>query len=332
MKLSVIVPVYNVEEYLSQCLESLLSQDFKDYEIILVNDGSTDGSLQLCYKYSEVHSQILLVDKKNGGLSDARNAGIEKAEGEYITFIDSDDYIRSNNYFSTVVNYLNTHDVDVITMPFAYCYDNVLSENSKFFANRDLSALNIVNAYEFLIKSGSFLVSACTKFLKRVFLLENNLFFEKGLLSEDNEWFFRVLRASTTFGNIDESFYVYRQNRVGSITDSISIKNINALLYIVNKSIAYYVKNEKSVLKQYELSFCSYLWCICLAHSHNYKDKRLKQELKKISYILNFDLYPRVKYIKILYRFCGYKTTSFVLNKYLLSRDARNKKNKDMRC
>ena len=96
--ISVIVPVYNAEKYLKKCLDSLVNQSYKDLEIILVNDGSQDGSEKICKDYEEKDSRIILINKNNGGPSSARNSGIEKANGEYLSFIDSDDYLALDFY------------------------------------------------------------------------------------------------------------------------------------------------------------------------------------------------------------------------------------------
>lgn len=104
MKYSVIIPVYNAEKTINRCVDSILSQNFKDYEIILINDGSKDNSLEYCRAYSDKHSNIVTVDKKNGGASSARNAGLDTAQGEYILFVDSDDYVESN-YFDEFEKY-----------------------------------------------------------------------------------------------------------------------------------------------------------------------------------------------------------------------------------
>ena len=97
-KISIIVPVYNVESYLSNCIDSILNQTFKDFELILVNDGSTDKSLEICKHYKNMDDRIFIIDKKNGGLSSARNAGLDIIKGEYIGFVDSDDYIHPQMY------------------------------------------------------------------------------------------------------------------------------------------------------------------------------------------------------------------------------------------
>ena len=113
-KVSVIVPVYNVEGYLEKCLESLVRQSLKDIEIIVVNDGATDNSLKIAKKYEEKYSNILKVySKRNGGLSDARNFGLKYAKGKYVAFVDSDDYVK-NDMFLKLYNFAVKNDLDVV--------------------------------------------------------------------------------------------------------------------------------------------------------------------------------------------------------------------------
>lgn len=114
MKYSIIVPVYNAERTLKRCVDSILNQKYKDYEIILVNDGSSDNSLEICNSYSKMHSNIKVIDKKNGGASSARNAGLDIAAGQFILFVDSDDYV-SDHYFEVIDNNVCPDGLSVLT-------------------------------------------------------------------------------------------------------------------------------------------------------------------------------------------------------------------------
>lgn len=126
--LSIIVPVYNVEKYLERCLDSILVQPFRNFELILVNDGSTDNSLSICKRYEATNNRIVIVDKPNGGLSSARNAGLKVAKGNYVSFIDSDDFISSDFYEANMEFLEQNPDIDMMILP--YCKysdtDNVL--------------------------------------------------------------------------------------------------------------------------------------------------------------------------------------------------------------
>lgn len=144
-KISLIVPIYNIEECVEECIESILNQTFKDFEVILVDDGSTDNSLNICRKYEKKDTRITVVNKKNGGLSDARNAGINKACGEYLCFIDGDDFIvndtlenmynlilKNNSQISicNMVRYYGDEDTDIFYKPSEK--EIVLEGNNRF--------------------------------------------------------------------------------------------------------------------------------------------------------------------------------------------------------
>ena len=114
-KISIIIPVYNVENYLRQCIESILEQEYEEKEIILVDDGSTDNSGSICDEYADKYENVLVIHKENGGLSDARNVGLAKAAGEYVLFVDSDDFVEENS-LSPIVEIVNANPVDVVLL------------------------------------------------------------------------------------------------------------------------------------------------------------------------------------------------------------------------
>ena len=123
-QLSIIVPVYNVKEYLPTCLDSILAQPFSDYEILLIDDGSKDGSGEICDNYASKDTRIKVIHKSNGGLSSARNAGLDQCMGNYISFIDSDDYLVGD-YYSDAIKLLNQDiSIDIVWLQYAKCYDN----------------------------------------------------------------------------------------------------------------------------------------------------------------------------------------------------------------
>lgn len=115
--LSIIIPVYNVEQYLNKCIDSILSQTFTDFELILADDGSTDNSGKICDKYSKIDPRIIVIHKENGGQSSARNAGLNIASGKYITFVDSDDYISNDCYYKNIRILLENKSIDILQYP-----------------------------------------------------------------------------------------------------------------------------------------------------------------------------------------------------------------------
>lgn len=122
--LSIIVPVYNVREYLSTCLDSILAQPFSDYEVLLIDDGSKDGSGEICDNYASKDTRIKVVHKSNGGLSSARNAGLDQCKGNYISFIDSDDYLVGDYYSEAIKLLKQDISIDIVWLQYAKCYDN----------------------------------------------------------------------------------------------------------------------------------------------------------------------------------------------------------------
>ena len=140
LKLSIIVPIYNVEQYLGKCIDSLLNQDLphKDYEIILVDDGSPDGCPAICDDYAKTHSNVRVIHRQNGGLSAARNSGIEVAQGRYVQFVDSDDYLEPN-VLKTLVEKMEDDNLDILR----FNYQNVNEQYEVFEPNKVSKPLSI---------------------------------------------------------------------------------------------------------------------------------------------------------------------------------------------
>ena len=132
MKLSIIVPVYNIRRYLQRCIESILQQTYTDYELILVDDGSPDGCGSICDRYAQECDKVKVIHKKNGGLSSARNAGIAAAKGEYITFVDGDDTVASGTYYHNMHILLSNPDIDILEFPVIWDYESPKSKIISF--------------------------------------------------------------------------------------------------------------------------------------------------------------------------------------------------------
>ena len=203
-KVSIIVPVYNVSNYLGKCLESLVNQSLKDIEIIVINDGSTDNSLEIAREYEKKYSNILSVySQKNGGLSDARNHGLKYAKGKYIAFVDSDDYVKKD-MFLKLYNYGVKNDLDVVVS------DTIVKEDaSEYILNSNLNysddvLKNYVIAYPM----------ACIRLIKASVL--KNFKFKKGIFYEDLEAMPSLVLKTSKIGFINYAGYYYVQHS-GSI-------------------------------------------------------------------------------------------------------------------
>lgn len=231
---SIIIPVYKVEKYLSKCVESVLSQSFYDWEAILVDDGSPDDCPALCDDYAKKDKRIKVVHKPNGGLSDARDAGIAAANGKYILFLDSDDYLYSDTVLAEILNSLKTANFpEICYLPNEYWSSNPNSVSSKY---KDETLL-LEKFLKRVIKN-YYLHTAGQQFVLRLdYLKENSLRFEKGILHEDELWFAQILMQVKNIHICPCVFYFYVDNRDGSIINSVKEKNVKDKLYIANKIV-----------------------------------------------------------------------------------------------
>ena len=210
--ISVIVPVYNVEKTLDRCIQSILNQTFKDYEIILVNDGSTDKSGELCDEYAKSYSNIRVIHKKNEGLGPARNRGILEAKGEYIYHCDSDDWLKED-LLEKAHNRIVATDSEIIIFGYEIFtaknnniipYKTVHLENSIIEIPRKIKKLFVENFFDSFV-----MMSAWNRLYKKSFLMEHNLFFPPLRRSQDMAYSFMLFDKAEKIALIDEELYCY---------------------------------------------------------------------------------------------------------------------------
>jgi len=210
MVISLIVPVYNVSLYLKRCIESILVQDFNTFELILVNDGSTDNSLDICKHYANQDSRIRVIDQPNGGVSNARNKGLEVANGEFICFIDSDDWVEPN-YLSSFVSFYQTTYTDLIISNVVNQKNNSKT-NNKPFVERSIQSESFVpedffNGNDFILENTPF-----AKLFKKSIIDDNNIRFNINL--KNGEDFIFVLQYALVCKKIDFiNSYTYNYNK-----------------------------------------------------------------------------------------------------------------------
>jgi len=219
---SIIVPIYDVERYLTQCIESVLAQDYSNYELILVDDGSPDNSIDICVKYAKQYSNIVVIHKINGGLSDARNAGIQIARGEYLMFLDSDDYWEGTTILSNLQNIITENNPDVIFNYMSSVYPDKIVNH---YINRDKLIGSFKEDFQDLYQDGIYLGFPVTKTMKRELILKNHLFFIKGRSFEDVAWSFFITKYISSYAIYKNCFYMYRRERKGSISSVVTAKN-----------------------------------------------------------------------------------------------------------
>ncbi len=329
MFLSVIIPVYNVENYLRCCIESVIGQGLKNVEIILVDDGSPDSCPTICDEYSEKYSFIKVLHKKNGGLSSARNDGVKIATGEYIMFLDSDDWWNSEVNMQDVLKTVERNsDVEMFLLTsLDYIEGDGYYKRKEHENLKQIDASTIETYYRDLLANGNLEVHAATKILKRDFLNKHGLTFKEGIISEDNEWIIRLLRCLRKVMIIDEPIYIYRAGRIGSITNNVKSKNVSDVLDIIKASIAYYGLQKDHLLKKYELCYCAYLWFSALGLSNQLnKDerKKLKNTFKETSCVCSYSNSPKTRLAYLVFRVFGLSVTTVILGKYIMLKGKRN--------
>lgn len=211
IKISVIIPVYNTEKFLKRCLDSVLNQTLKEIEIIIINDGSTDNSLEILKTYAEKDERIVIINKKNGGLSSARNAGLELATGKYIYNIDSDDYLESNLVLEQLYNKCEKEKIDILV--FDYYNDfGIKKEYIKNIINSEDSDINKKQYIKDLINS-KWGISIWGKLIKRELFEKNKIKFPENIfMGEDLLTTLKLIVYAYRIRKINKAFYNYVQH------------------------------------------------------------------------------------------------------------------------
>lgn len=219
IKVSIIVPVYNVEKYIKVCLDSLLSQTLKEIEIIIVNDGSTDTSLEIIQQYkSKFNEKIIVINKQNGGQSSARNMGYKHSKGEYIGFVDADDFVDSSMYYE-MYKEVKEHDLDIVQCMYLNWYEDKIEKNHRYnFLDHDT---DVMTGREYFQLDPA--VGPCDKLYKKNFLDRINFEFKEGIFAEDALVIPQVFYWADKVKYINKVLYYYRRNRVGSTRNPVHI-------------------------------------------------------------------------------------------------------------
>lgn len=237
MRLSIIIPVYNVAPFLEQCLDSLFVDNRFAGQVICVNDGSSDGSLEILNRYVEHYPNLLVVTQPNMGLSVARNTGLDHAKGDYVFFLDSDDWVMPD-MIDCVLNRIDSEDVIYFNAKRYYEDSQSWDDDCPLPEVRD-----VLGSDYFTISRGQKrnmpIVCVCGGFYRRSFLFEHHLKNEPGIYHEDNYFTPQVLLVAKHVSFVDEYLYVYRI-RKGSITAKVSQKHIKDLLFIARNLFDHY--------------------------------------------------------------------------------------------
>lgn len=325
--ISVVVPIYNVEKYLGFCIDSILMQSMKDFEIILVDDGSPDGCGIICDEYAAKHENVYAFHKKNGGLSDARNFGLKQSRGKYVLFIDSDDFYDDSDFFKKIKSVAEEFDNPTII---AFSFKNFNTSTGEYTDGKYSQDMEIVNGsisceelLKHLVQNDKLAISACFKAIKREFMLEHGLFFKKGIYSEDIEWSMRLFTKPLNMKFLDSNAYVYRSGRDGSITNSMKMKNLTDLMGIIEEYSSVFLDAEEPVCSVL-LNYLAYQYCILCGILARIKDKKDKaivfRFLKDNKWLLKYSLSRKVAKVAKLNKYIGIRNTVLLLGFYIKHR------------
>jgi glycosyltransferase involved in cell wall biosynthesis len=266
-KVSVIIPVYNVEKYLEECLESVINQTLSDIEIICVNDGSTDNSLCILTKYAPKDKRIKIINQKNGGLSSARNAGLLQAQGEYIYFLDSDDYITTDA-LKILYEKASLYQLDVLRLNSKTIYENnykSLQPREFYFKYNYLDIVTGQELFASMIFKDEYYVPVWLYFVSHKYLKEMNLCFLDGIIHEDNHFTFMLLLQASKVSCVDNILYYYRIRKNSIMEKAEGLDNLTSYSYILYKNMDYIfsvnLKEEKIRLAL--MSYVAYMLTYC---------------------------------------------------------------------
>lgn len=318
IKISVIIPIYNVGFYLQECVNSVIKQTYKNLEIILVDDGSTDECPNICDTYAKQYSNVKVVHKQNGGLSDARNVGILNSTGDYLLFLDADDFWKDSTAVQSLVDRINLTHADLLNYSYIKYYED-LKKYINYFEDMEPLPLefNKLESIQYLLNNNLYIASACNKLIKKSLFEDGNLYFVKGIYSEDIDWCLRLLIKAESVDFICENFYCYRQ-RSGSISHTINDKkchdltnNILKCFSMVNKSESLQDVLYKYVAYQYGTFF------ITQAVAENYQSECIN-ELSKYKWVLKYHSNnKKLIILNIMVTLFGYKLSCKIIRFFI---------------
>lgn len=326
--ISIIIPVYNVEKWLNKCIDSILVQSYKNFEIILVNDGSTDKSGDICDKYSKEDNRIKVFHNKNKGLSYSRNFGVKNSNGKYVMFVDSDDFISDINIIDKFINILEKDKSDFIYTSYCRFNDENEEEITEILPidinNNDIKGKSGIEILSMLIEKNNYHHAAYLKICNRKFLIENNLLFKEGIYHEDAEWSPKLFYYAKRISIYSEPYYMrrMRENSIITTTNEENMKKkINDRLNIALELIEFFKGIEESSSKNIIINdFVRMYWGDLLLIT-NLKDKNNFNDccntVKNTKKVLKYGELKKYKMADLLIKIMGIKNFLILAKKQL---------------
>jgi glycosyltransferase involved in cell wall biosynthesis len=319
IKFSVIIPVYNAEKYLEFCISSIQKQTYTNFEILLIEDGSTDKSAQLCDELAEKDERIKAIHQSNQGAALSRNLGISLATGEYILFPDSDDYYLNTTGLEVIARQLKESESEIIFFDRVEITEEkkIMIESKKGILRDQIFNQDKETALTYIIQKNILYRAAWSKVIKKTLLEKYKICFPEVRQTEDVGFTASLIFYAQTFDWLSEPFYAYVQHE-GSITAKrVTSKTIKEAFSVIKKSLDL-VKGDKGLSKLY-LSYLAYPYAVLLGQLQEAKERgllipsSLEKELKNSKFLLKYNLNPQMKIISLFYKIFGYALTSKVL-------------------
>jgi glycosyltransferase involved in cell wall biosynthesis len=304
MKFSIIIPCYRVEKYLHQCVESICNQSFHDIEVILVDDGSPDSCPQICDELAKNDNRIIIIHKENGGLSDARNVGLKYSTGDFVVFLDSDDWWCDLDALKKINERLEKSNADVLIFQSKKYYqlnDTYIYKKVTKIEYRPRFLYDI----EYLMRHSLFVACAWDKVIRRSVLVDNKIDFVVGQVSEDIEWCCKLLELNLSYTVVEDVYHVYRQQNGTSITANITNKN----LFDIQKVVLKWAERSKEIQKEpirHFLALELVLWCAISNKATDVEGEEIISSMSKAFYLIHYKWYPRVALVSKL-SFLGFR-------------------------
>lgn len=318
MFFSIIIPMYNSEGYIDECLMSLKSQTFTDFEVVIINDGSVDKGPDKVREFSSADVRFRMTDQENTGQSGARNRGLREAKGEYVIFMDSDDFVLSDDFLEALYTELEKNRVDM-----------VFYRHIKYFEDRTQKIVHCGYTYEgtegvtdpdkllpILVGQDAYYGAPWIKAIRRTLLTDNGIKFDETLRCEDIDWSYRIMEVTRSISCIDREFMAYRQ-RQGSVSKQGSLRNAEDFLITCEKYKERYENPDIPLsqgLREALLGTLAKYYANLLINYGRIKNKdkkAMRQRLKRISGLLDYAMSSRPLTVRKVYRVFGFSLTVF---------------------
>lgn len=313
-KFSVIIPVYNVDAYLKECVGSVLAQSFTDFEVILINDGSTDNSGPLCDKFAFEDKRVQVIHQKNCGLSAARNAGIMRASGEYILFLDSDDFWVDENVLNILFERLQKTHAQVLS--FNYVKVEGAYESKPYFQSSSTMPETVADSFQYQINHDLWIACAWNKVIQSNLFGNGALRFVEGITAEDIDWCVRLALAAEKFDYISNVLVCYRI-RGESISKNVTVPKAHTLLDNIDTCTTLLQQAEDTSKAEMLKSFVGFQYGTVLFRLAVLKKdvawQSLLERAKKSQYLLKCSNHKKIKLMSLTTSVGGLRLTLFLL-------------------